>query len=116
MVEAGRFGSHKLKEFYGGKAMIEHDRVVTPKELECRKNFSPKVLAEAARLIDEAKQKFEKDGAVPVELVHAMMEADGIHTELLWPDGEGLLVRAIDASQWFHIHGKNIYIAKTTSG
>jgi hypothetical protein len=94
--------------------MIEHDRVVTPKEWECRKNFSPKVLAEGARLIDEAKQKFEKDGAVPVELVRAMMEADGVTSQFLWADREktlveGLLVRAINASQWFLIRRKNIH-------
>jgi hypothetical protein len=93
--------------------MIEHDRVVTPKEWEGRKNFSSQVLAEGRKLIDEAKQKFEKDGVVPVELVQAMIRADGVTKEFLLPDGEGLLVRAIAARQWFHIHGKNIYIAKT---
>jgi hypothetical protein len=88
--------------------MIEYDRAVTPNELRCSQKFSPKVLAEGARLIDEAKQKFDKDGSVPVEIVQALMQAEGIIFELLLPDGEGLLVRAINSSQWFHIHGKNI--------
>ena len=88
--------------------MIEYDRAVTSKELMCSQNFSPKVLAEGSRLIHEAKQKFEKDGSVPVEIVQAMMRAEGIISELLFPDGEGLLVRNIDSNQWFHIHGKNI--------
>lgn len=88
--------------------MIKHDRAVTPKELACSKNFSPKVLAEGATLIDEAREQFEKEGFVQLEIVQQMMQAEGITKKLLWPEDEGLLVRNIDSSQWFHIHGKNI--------
>jgi hypothetical protein len=89
-------------------------RVVTSKELACSKHFSPESLAEGASLIDIAKKKFEKDGVVPVEIVRAMMEADGITKEFLWCKSsngfcEGLLVRAISSHQWFLIDGKNIY-------
>jgi hypothetical protein len=114
MDEAGGTGNHKLKEYFGGKAMIRHDRAVTPKELACTKNYSPKALAEGARLIDEAKQKFEEDRFIPVETVKAMMEADGITSQFLLTDNkkplvEGLLVRAINSSQWFLIRGKDIH-------
>ncbi|MEG4302590.1 hypothetical protein [Microcoleus sp. D3_18a_C4] len=94
--------------------MMGHGRAVTPKELACAKNFSSKALAEGARLIDEAKQKFEENGFVPVETVKAIMEADGITRQFLLADSkktleEGLLVRAISSSQWFLIRGSNIH-------
>ncbi|MEG3904229.1 hypothetical protein QUB19_22980 [Microcoleus sp. B4-C5] len=82
--------------------MVEQDDwIVTPETLACSKNFSPKVLAEGAELINKAREKFCKDGFVPLNIAQKMMKAEGIQKHLTVKGT--VYVRNIDSHQWFRI-------------